>query len=97
LAVAWEDAGRRLVVLSSSATPLFNTLRPSGLVGEPVVLAPLFPKAVEPTITRRPGRVVVDGRLGKGPRGEVTFYVYEVDVDVARWMLASSSGRDTGT
>lgn len=97
LAVAWEDSGRRLVVLSSSATPLFNTLRPSGLVGEPVLLAPVFPKAVEPTITRRPGRVVADGRLGKGPRGEITFFVYEVDVDVARRMLASSPGGGAGT
>jgi glycosyltransferase involved in cell wall biosynthesis len=97
LAVAWEDAGRRLMVLSSSATPLFNNLRPTGLVDEPIVLAPVFPKAIEPTISRRPRRVVVDGRLGKGPRGEVTFYVYEVDVDVARSMLASSAGGGAGT
>jgi len=96
LAVEWEAAGRHLVVVSSSSTPLFNKLRPAGLIGGSVKTAPVFPKAVEPTITRRPTEVVVDGRLGKGPRGEVAFYVYDVDVDVARSML-SFAGDDAGT
>jgi glycosyltransferase involved in cell wall biosynthesis len=97
LAVEWEEAGRQLVVLSSSATPLFNELRPTGLVGEPTVLAPVYPEAIEPTITDRPRRVAVDGRVGKGPDGEIAFYVYEVDPAVARQLLAAASaGSATG-
>lgn len=92
LAVEWEEEGRRLVVLSSSATPLENTLLASGLVSKTVQLAPVFPVAIEPTITRRPREVVVDGRLGKGPRGEVTFYVYEIDGGAARRMLSAAPG-----
>jgi glycosyltransferase involved in cell wall biosynthesis len=98
LAVEWEAEGRELLVLSSSATPLFNTLRPTGLVGVPLELAPVFPEAVEPTVTDRPRRVVVDGRLGKGPRGEISFFVYEVDLDVARQMIsAAEAGGDDQT
>ena len=32
LAVAWREEGRRLVVVSSSATPVMNTLLPTGIV-----------------------------------------------------------------
>jgi len=87
LAVDWEAEGRRLVVLSSSATPLMNTLLPTGIVAERILTEPVFPVAVEPTITSRPRRVVVDGRLGKGPQGEVTFQLYPIDVDAARRYL----------
>lgn len=89
LAVAWEEEGRRLVVLSSSSTPVFNTLRPSGIVTRGIALEPIFPKAIEPTLTSRPDEVVVDGRLGKGPDGEVTFHLYVIDTDRARRLLRS--------
>jgi hypothetical protein len=91
LAVAWEEEGRRLVVLSSSETPVFNTLRPAGIVTRGIALEPLFPTAIEPTLRSRPDEVVVDGRLGKGPDGEVTFYVYVIDTDRARRLLRSAA------
>jgi hypothetical protein len=87
LAIEWNDAGRQLVVLSSSATPLMNTLLPTGLVDDTVALARVYPEVVEPTLSSRPDEVVADGRLGKGPDGEVTFYIYNVDVDAARMFL----------
>src|SRR3546814_5466655 len=44
-----------------------NELIPSGIVGDTTSLEPLYPTAIEPTITSRPDEIVVDGRLGKGP------------------------------
>jgi hypothetical protein len=87
LAVEWEAAGRRLVVLSSSDTPVFNTLRPSGIVTRAIDLLPIFPEAIEPTLTSRPDAVVPDGRLGKGPHGEITFHLYVIDPDRAHRLL----------
>lgn len=92
LAVAWDREGRDLVVLSSSATPLASTLLSSGIVQETIPLAPVFPKAIEPTITGRPDEIVVDDRVGKGPDGEVTFYLYELDLGAARRLLRASDG-----
>jgi hypothetical protein len=89
LAVEWEAEGKRLVVLSSSETPLFNTLRPAGIVTQTIELDPMYPETIEPTLTSRPNEVVVDGRLGKGPDGEVTFYLYVIDTDRARRLLRS--------
>jgi hypothetical protein len=83
LAVRWQAEGRRLVVLSSSETPVFGTLRSAGIVT----------RAIEPTITSRPGDVVVDGRLGKGDDGDVTFHLYVVDVDRARRLLRAEAQR----
>jgi hypothetical protein len=74
-------------VLSSSATPVFNTLRQAGIVTQTVDLHPAYPLAVEPTLTSRPDEVVVDERLGKGPDGEITFYLYVLDTDRARRLL----------
>lgn len=91
LAVAWEEEGRRLVVLSSSETPVFNTLRPAGIVTRSIELDPMFPTAIEPTLRSRPDDVVVDGRLGKGPDGEITFHVYVIDTDRARRLLRAES------
>lgn len=93
LAVAWEAEGRRLVVLSSSSTPVFNTLRPSGIVTRGIALEPIFPRAIEPTLTSRPDEVVVDGRLGKGPDGEITFHLYLIDTDRARRLLRTEGER----
>ena len=87
LAIDWEAEGRRLVVLSSSATPVFNALRPAGFVTRAIDLAPIFPRAIEPTLTSRPDEVVIDGRLGKGPDGEITFHLYVIDTDRARHYL----------
>jgi hypothetical protein len=87
LAVDWEAEGRRLVVLSSSETPLFNTLRPALIVTRTIELEPMFPETIEPTLFSRPDEIVVDGRLGKGPDGEVTFYLYVIDTDRARRLL----------
>ncbi|HSP04298.1 MAG TPA: glycosyltransferase family 4 protein [Acidimicrobiales bacterium] len=87
LAVAWEQEGRRLVVVSSSETPVMNRLLPAGFVVESIETDTVYPRAVEPTIRRKPERVVADTRLGKGPDGEVTFYVYPTDADAARRYL----------
>ncbi|MGH9273956.1 MAG: glycosyltransferase family 39 protein [Acidimicrobiales bacterium] len=87
MAIAWEADGRRLVVLSSSETPVFNTLRPAGIVTRAIELEPMFPEAVEPTLTSRPDEVVADGRFGKGPDGEITFYLYVIDTDRARRLI----------
>ena len=87
LAVEWQATGRRLVVLSSSETPLFNTLRGSGLVTRAIDLEPLYPETIEPTLTSRPDEVVVDERVGKGPDGELTFHLYVIDADRARNLL----------
>lgn len=94
LAVAWSEQGRRLVVVSSSATPLMNELLPTGISDAAIVTPPVFPMAIEPTITSRPDEIVVDGRLGKGPDGEVTFYVYRIDVDRARRYLETGQPVD---
>jgi hypothetical protein len=93
LAVRWQAEGRRLVVLSSSETPVFGTLRSAGIVTRAIDFEPLYPRAVEPTITSRPGDVVVDGRLGKGDDGDVTFHLYVVDVDRARRLLRAEAQR----
>jgi glycosyltransferase involved in cell wall biosynthesis len=87
LAVAWEQEGRRLVVVSSSETPVMNRLLPAGFVVDSIETDTVYPRAVEPTIRRKPDRVVADTRLGKGPDGEVTFYVYPTDADAARRYL----------
>ncbi len=84
LAVDWQAEGRRLVVLSSSGTPVFATLHDSGLVAETIDLAPMYPRAIEPTITSRPDEVVADGRLGKDPDGGVTFRLFILDLRAAR-------------
>jgi hypothetical protein len=97
LAVAWAAEGRRLVLVSSSATPMMNTLVGTGLVGRTLELDPLYPKAIEPTITARPRQVVVDGRVGKGPDGELTFYLYEIDVRAAGRVLGTSSTSGPGS
>ncbi len=83
LAVAWEQEGRRLVVVSSSETPVMNTLLPTGIVAESMRTGPVYPVAVEPTIRERPERVVPDERLGKGPDGEIVFHVYPIDAEKA--------------
>src|SRR3546814_5511205 len=59
LAIAWAKEGRDLFVLSSSETPLMNELIPSGIVGDTTSLEPLYPTAIEPTITSRPDEIVV--------------------------------------
>jgi glycosyltransferase involved in cell wall biosynthesis len=87
LAVEWDAEGRRLVVLSSSETPVFNTLRGAGIVTRAIDLEPIYPTAIEPTITSRPTEVVVDGRLGKGPDGEITFHLYVIDPERAGRLL----------
>lgn len=97
MAVAWAEEGRDLVVVSSSATPLMNELLPTGISDAAIVTPPVFPKAIEPTITRRPDEIVVDGRLGKGPAGEVTFYVYRIDVERARRFLETGQPVDPGS
>jgi len=51
----------------------------------------VFPTAIEPTLRSRPDEVVVDGRLGKGPDGEITFYVYVIDTDRARRLVRSEA------
>jgi hypothetical protein len=87
MAIEWEAQGRRLVVLSSAETPLFNTLRPALIVTRTIELDPMYPETIEPTLTSRPDEVVVDGRVGKGPDGEVTFYLYVIDTERARRLL----------
>jgi glycosyltransferase involved in cell wall biosynthesis len=87
LAAAWDDEGRRLVVVSSSETPVMNRLLPTGIVAEAIITDPVYPRAVEPTILHRPERVTADNRLGKGPDGEIRFYVYPIDADAAREYL----------
>ena len=71
-------------------TRLMNELIPSGIVGDTTSLEPLYPTAIEPTITSRPDEIVVDGRLGKGPVGEITFHLYEIDQEAAEYYLAVS-------
>jgi hypothetical protein len=93
MAVEWEEQGRRLVVLSSAETPVFNTLRPAGIVTRAIELNPMFPTAIEPTLRSRPNEVVVDERLGKGPDGEVTFYLFLIDTDRARTLLRTDRSR----
>ena len=83
LAVAWEQEGRRLVVVSSSETPVMNTLLPTGIVAEVISTNPVYPVAVEPTIGEQPDRIVPDGRFGKGPDGEITFHLYPIDAEKA--------------
>lgn len=89
MAVEWAEQGRRLVVLSSSETPVFNTLRPSGIVTQGIATLPAHPVTIEPTLTSRPDEVVVDERLGKGPDGEITLYLYVIDLDRSRRLLRS--------
>lgn len=84
LATEWDEEGRRLVVVSSSETPVMNTLLPTGMVEETTHTLPLYPEAVQPTIGVGPERVVPDGRLGKGPDGDIAFHVYRIDVGAAR-------------
>jgi hypothetical protein len=87
MAIEWEAQGRRLVVLSSAETPLFNTLRPALIVTRTIELDPMFPETIEPTLASRPDEVVFDGRVGKGPDGEITFYLYVIDTERARRLL----------
>lgn len=83
LAVAWEKEGRQLVVVSSSSTPVMNTLLPTGMVRETIRTVPVRPEAVEPTIRVGPGRIAPDRRFAKAPDGTITFHVYPIDVDAA--------------
>jgi len=87
LALAWHEEGRRLVVVSSSDAPLFGKLRASGFVPRWVDLAPVYPRAMEPTITGPTERLIADDRLVKRDGGAFTLHLYEVDVDLARRYL----------